>query len=135
MQSFAIKPFFNLDADTYPSEVSVELPRGCDLSVDQIYNFVFFHIGYRIGTESDLVKRRVLLISQGEAVPSHYKLVGSLVGNERNPSADQSSEDAEEFPVDEESFYNSLAILNVYLEPETTVLTENASRWTFGDKR
>lgn len=135
MQSFAIKPFFNLDADTYPTEVRVELPRGCDLTVDQIYNFVFFHIGFKVGTETDLVDRRVYLITQGESVPPDYELVGSIVGNERNPSAEQGEDGTEEFPMDEETFYNSLVILNVYIEPERTVTVEDATRWSFGSKR
>ena len=135
MQSFAIKPFFNLDSDTYPTEVRVELPRGCDLTVDQVYNFVFFHITFKVGTEVDLVSRRVLLITQGESVPADYELIGSIIGNERNPGADQGEEGVEEFPIDEDTFYNSLVMLNVYIEPERTAKIENANRWSFGDKR
>lgn len=135
MQSFAIKPFFNLDADTYPTEVRVELPRGCDLTVDQVYNFVFFHVTFKVGTEIDLVPRRVLLITQGESVPADYELIGSIIGNERNPGADQTEEGVEEFPMDEGTFYDSLAMLNVYIEPERTTKIENANRWSFGDKR
>jgi hypothetical protein len=134
MKSFAIKPFFNLDSPTYPSEIVLELPKGVEITVDQIYNFVFFHIQYTLGTEEDTVKRRVYLVTQGASVPSDYVHIGSVVANEHNPANTEDDESVEEFPVDEETFYSSLAIVNVYIEPEVTKV-ENKNRWTFGDAR
>ena len=134
MKSFVVKPFFNLDSPTYPVEIYLELPKKAEISVDQIYNFVFFHIHYTVGTEEDTVKRRVYLVAQGATVPSDYIHVGTIVANEHNPADTEDDEAVEEFPVDEETFYSSLALLNVYIEPEVTKL-ESKNRWTFGETR
>ena len=135
MQTFAIKPLFDFRDESWPSEVSVDLPSKSTVSVEQYANFVYFHVHYNPAMET-IVKRTVCLIVAGEAIPDAYEHIGTLVPflsvDEGGEVAEQGDEPPTEIgPLTEEDFYSNYRIINVYIAPETPAKLPLAA-WSFG---
>lgn len=135
MKTFAVKPFFDFRDDSWPSEVSIDLPSKATVTVEQYANFVYFHVHYNPAMET-VVKRTVFLIVVGETIPDAYEHIGTLVPflsvEEGGPVAEPDEEIPPEIgPLTEEDFYNNYRIINVYIAPETPAKLPLAA-WSFG---
>lgn len=125
-KTFMVKPFFNLDStEGIPKQVSLTVPVGGTVAVEQLYNFVFFQIHFDVN-QTEAVDRNLLLAFEGEEIPSNYEHIGVVVANE---TTDESN--AEELPQTDGEFYSSLALLNVYISPEPPVRKADPNKWSF----
>lgn len=125
-KTFMVKPFFNLDStEGIPKQGSITVPVGGTVAIEQLYNFVFFQIHFDVN-QTDAVERELLLAFEGEEIPSNYEHIGVVVANE---TTDDNT--AEELPQTDVEFYESLALLNVYLSPEPAVKKSDPNKWSF----
>jgi hypothetical protein len=138
-QTFFVKPFFNLNDKEFPADSIVDMPRGATLRVHQYFNFVFFQIYTPVAEVVDMTSRSVRMITEQQAVPADWALVGSVILNEANTSGsdtvlgdnDEEDSDLIDIPTDPDEFYRLLTIANVYLSPELPDKKEFSS-WRFG---
>lgn len=136
-QTFFVKPFFNLNDKEFPAESVVDMPKGSTIRVTQYLNFVFFQVYTPLSENTEMTTRTVRLITEGQAVPADWFLVGSVVLNEVSSDAELDEEDDDEeddiitVPSNPEEFYTLLTMANVYLSPELPEKTQFTS-WRFG---
>jgi hypothetical protein len=137
---FTITPFLNLLEEDLPSQKDVDLPEGCSVECQQYANHVYFVVHHDPEMAHRLLKRKVILASQGHVVPNNFTQIGCLILNELDlaglgEESDEGDEEMDmddmmEVPKDAETFYRMLTMVNIYIGPESRSYT-NSRSWSF----
>jgi len=132
-KQFSIQPLANLNDESFPTQAEITLPEGCTVECQQYSNHVYLLLHYSTNYKK-VHRRSVLFALEGDSIPDDYEYVGGIIANEAS-SADtegdeEDSDDLIEVPADAETFYKMLAMINVYISPESKSITTE-KRWSF----